>query len=73
MFDTAVVVLALGCVPETEEVRGMRARGRKYLVATQEEDGGWPATTRPAGAESYAQRVATSGWATLALLRAPAK
>src|SRR5262249_43987915 len=29
VFDTAVVMLALGVLPETEEVRGMRIRGRK--------------------------------------------
>ena len=30
--------------------------------------GRWTETTRPAGAESYAQRLSTAGWATLALL-----
>ena len=46
----------------------MIARGRAYLVATQQDDGSWTETTRPAGAESYAQRLSTTGWATLALL-----
>jgi hypothetical protein len=44
------------------------ARGRAYLVANQNPDGSWAETTRPAGAESYAQRLSTTGWATLALL-----
>ena len=42
--------------------------GRAYLLATQQEDGSWTETTRPAGATSYAQRISTTGWATLALL-----
>ena len=37
-------------------------------MARQEPDGGWVETTRPSGNQSYAQRVSTSGWATLALL-----
>jgi hypothetical protein len=31
-------------------------------------DGSWPETTRPAGQESYAQRISTTAWATLALI-----
>jgi hypothetical protein len=42
--------------------------GRRYLVERQMRDGSWPETTRPAGQESYAQRISTTGWATLALL-----
>jgi hypothetical protein len=44
------------------------ATGRRYLVATQREDGSWPPTTRPAGALSHAQRVSTTAWALLSLL-----
>jgi hypothetical protein len=44
-------------------------RGRAWLIAQQDEEGGWRETTRPAGAESYAHRISTTGWATLALLR----
>jgi hypothetical protein len=62
------VLLALCELPDDGEVRAMRARGRGYLIATQQPDGSWPETTRPAGAESYPQRLSTGGWATLALL-----
>jgi hypothetical protein len=68
VFDTALVVLALAAQAPTAEVRAWRKRGRAYLLATQEKDGSWPETTRPAGAESYAQRLSTAGWAMLALL-----
>ncbi len=69
-FDTALALLALIRIDRepTDSVRAMIQRGRAYLAATQEPDGSWPETTRPAGAESYAQRISTSGWATLALL-----
>ena len=43
-------------------------RGREFLIRAQLPDGSWPETTRPAGQESYAQRISTAGWATLALL-----
>jgi hypothetical protein len=46
----------------------MLKRGRVHLVSTQEKDGSWQETTRPSGAESYAQRISTTSWATLALL-----
>ena len=44
------------------------ARGRQFLIDRQLPDGSWPETTRPSGQESYAQRISTAGWATLALL-----
>jgi hypothetical protein len=68
VFDTAVVLLALAGQEQTAEVRAWSRRGRAYLLAAQEKDGSWAETTRPSGAESYAQRVSTSAWATLALL-----
>jgi hypothetical protein len=68
VFDTAVAVLALAAQREEDGLKAMRRRGRAYLVAGQQEDGSWPETTRPSGAQSYAQRLATAGWATLALL-----
>lgn len=46
----------------------MIERGRSYLAATQYDDGSWPETTRPAGGESYAQRMSTTAWATMALI-----
>jgi hypothetical protein len=67
-FDTAVVLLALQSQPETEEIKALLGRGRAHLLKTQEEDGSWRETTRPPDAVSYAQRVATTGWALQALL-----
>jgi hypothetical protein len=67
-FDTAVVVLALVTLADTPDLKPLIERGRAYLCTTQNADGSWPETTRPAGAESYAQRLSTTGWAMLALL-----
>ena len=67
-FDTAVAILALK--PHASEAKVARSitRARHYLIRTQLPAGGWPATTRPPGAQSYAQHVSTTGWAALALL-----
>ncbi len=67
-FDTAMALLGLAQCGPTDEVRRLIARGREYLIAGQQPDGGWTETTRPPGGESYAQRISTTGWATLALL-----
>jgi hypothetical protein len=67
-FDTAITLLALSRWPDLKEVTPFVERGRTYLVANQAEDGSWTETTRPTGGESYAQRLSTTGWATLALL-----
>lgn len=67
-FDTAIVLLGLSRLPPTEETENMIAVGREYLFSTQLSSGGWPATTRPAGHESYPQMISTSAWATLALV-----
>lgn len=67
-FDTAVVLLAMAAAKDSAETRALIRKGRAYLVATQKKDGSWQETTRPAGADSYAQRISTTGWATLALL-----
>jgi hypothetical protein len=67
-FDTALALLALSRLGSTPETRAFIARGRAYFAANQRDDGGWTETTRPAGAESYAQRISTTGWAALALL-----
>ncbi len=67
-FDTAMALLALETLRGEPDVPEMIRRGRAYLCASQEADGGWPETTRPSGASSYAQRISTTGWATLALL-----
>ncbi len=68
VFDTALVVLALQNVPTDAGLRKRVWRAVEFLIAQQEPDGGWIETTRPSGNQSYAQRISTSGWATLALL-----
>jgi hypothetical protein len=61
-FDTAVALLAIVSAGESND------RGRAWLLRAQLESGGWPPTTRPAGAQSYAQHISTSAWAALALM-----
>jgi hypothetical protein len=68
VFDTAIVLLALTTQSPTDDSTAMLRRGRAWLVAEQADDGSWRETTRPSGAESYPQRLSTTGWATLALL-----
>jgi hypothetical protein len=73
-FDTAITLLALAAASDVNRENSTNVgesvrRGRGYLIATQLAAGGWPATTRPSGFQSYAQHASTSGWATLALLR----
>lgn len=68
VFDTAIVLLSLSAQPERESLEEPIARGRKYLIARQSADGSWPPTTRPPGADSYAQQLSTTGWALQALL-----
>ena len=67
-FDTALVLLALETVRTQPGIAAMIQRGRKFLLAQQNADGSWPATTRPSGGDSYAQMMSTTGWVTLALL-----
>jgi hypothetical protein len=67
-FDTALVLLALAAQNDPSAFGEWIAQGRKYLLARQAPDGSWPPTTRPPGADSYAQRLSTTAWATLALL-----
>jgi hypothetical protein len=64
VFDTALVLLALQAAGEKRLV----ARGRDFLLHTQQPSGGWPETTRPSGSQSYAQHISTTAWAALALL-----
>jgi hypothetical protein len=71
VFDTALVLLGLVRLRGRDGVPELIRRGRDFLVRLQREDGSWPETTRPPGAESYAQRISTTGWATLALLANP--
>ena len=69
VFDTALALLALAELPREAEVTAMIRRGRSFLLTQQQPAGDWAATTRPSGGASYAQRLSTTGWATLALLR----
>ncbi|MDQ3623459.1 MAG: hypothetical protein M3463_13380, partial [Verrucomicrobiota bacterium] len=67
-FDTALVLLALAGLRDPPAAGEMIKRGRFFLAARQGADGSWPATTRPPGGDSYAQRVSTTAWAAIALL-----
>ncbi len=67
-FDTALVLLAFAKVRPQPGITAMMQRGRAYLKTQQNDDGSWPATTRPSGGASYAQMISTTGWVTLALL-----
>jgi hypothetical protein len=67
-FDTALALLALKRVSSEDGVKQMMKRSREALLAMQEKEGNWPETTRPAREVSYAQRIATTAWATRALL-----
>lgn len=62
VFDTALAVMALAAT-DAEAAK----RGRAWLLAAQLPPGGWPATTRPSGGNSYAQHVSTTAWAAMAL------
>ena len=78
VFDTAIAVLALSALNvepriarstyRPEELLAAIAKGKAFIESQQRPDGSWPETTRPAGQESYPQRVSTTGWALLALL-----
>jgi hypothetical protein len=67
-FDSAAVVLALAQLKKQPEVQAMLRRGLAFLISRQQPDGSWEETTRPSGGESYAQRISTTAWVTLALL-----
>lgn len=68
-FDTAIALLGLARSGDgSTPVRRALAQGRAFLLEQQSDDGSWAETTRPSGGTSYAQRVSTTGWATLALM-----
>jgi hypothetical protein len=67
-FDTALVLLALMQPESLHAADAMMNRGRAFLLSQQQEDGSWIETTRPPGNVSYAQRISTTGWVTLALI-----
>ena len=64
VFDTAVVVIAV----RGQGLDGLVTKGRAWLLAKQQAEGGWPETTRPPGSQSYAQHISTTAWALMALL-----
>jgi hypothetical protein len=66
-FDTAIVLLALTALDD-ESLQPLVERGRTWLIQQQFASGGWPATTRPAGGDSYAQSISTTAWCLQALL-----
>ena len=68
VFDTSLALLALARAKNHAGVTKSIRQGRAFLEKEQNADGSWPETTRPAGGESYAQRISTTGWALLALL-----
>ena len=72
-FDTAIAILSLVQQSKRPDVKQQIEAGRAYLTSCQLTDGSWPETTRPSGAESYAQRISTTAWATLAMLAARGK
>jgi hypothetical protein len=75
-FDTALALIGLSRSKGAARKDGREwtefddeiGRAREFLVTLQLSDGSWPETTRPPGAESYAQRVSTTAWAAMALL-----
>jgi hypothetical protein len=68
VVDTALAVIALSRQSNRESLAPLIAAGRAYLIAQQQADGSWPPTTRPPGADSYAQQSSTTAWALQALL-----
>jgi hypothetical protein len=66
-FDTSLALLALHRRDPALHAGAIQA-ARRFLAALQLSPGGWPETTRPAGYQSYAQHVSTTGWVTLALV-----
>jgi hypothetical protein len=68
VFDTALVLLALAEIRDKSATPEMIKRGRKFLIAEQNSDGSWAATTRPRGSHSYAQLISTTAWAAMALM-----
>lgn len=67
-FDTALALIAMSPFRAEVRVAAAISRGRAALVLMQRPDGSFPTTTRPPGAESYAQSLSTAGWATIALI-----
>jgi len=74
VFDTALVLIALSSqAAHDPKTKAWLARGRKFLLDRQRDDGSWPPTTRPSGGETYAGQLSTSAWAVQALLATRSK
>ncbi|MAV35369.1 MAG: hypothetical protein CMJ59_07910 [Planctomycetaceae bacterium] len=67
-YDTAIVLLALAQQDARKPFAKLLQTGRSWLINAQLKDGSWLETTRPAESESYAHRISTTAWATLALI-----
>ena len=67
-YDTAIVLIALAQQKPNKSYQSLLRAGRSWLIKQQLEDGSWAETTRPANSESYAHRISTTAWATLALI-----
>ncbi|HTM56263.1 MAG TPA: hypothetical protein VL175_19695 [Pirellulales bacterium] len=68
VFDTALALIALSSQATLDsKAKAWLARGRKFLLDRQRDDGSWPPTTRPSGGESYAGQLSTTAWAVQAL------
>ena len=67
-YDTAIVLIALAQQKPNKSYQPLLQAGRSWLIKQQLQDGSWAETTRPANSESYAHRISTTAWATLALI-----
>lgn len=67
-YDTAIVLIALAQQKPNKPYQPILQAGRSWLIKQQLQDGSWVETTRPANSESYAHRISTTAWATLALI-----
>ncbi|MEE3372839.1 MAG: prenyltransferase/squalene oxidase repeat-containing protein [Planctomycetota bacterium] len=67
-YDTAIALIALAQQKPNKPYQPLLQAGRSWLIKQQLEDGSWAETTRPADSESYAHRISTTAWASLALI-----
>lgn len=67
-YDTALALLAVLKLPQSETLHKFQTQAVKFLLSMQLDEGEWDGTTRPRGTESYAHRVSTTAWVLQALL-----
>ena len=72
-YDTAIALIALAQQQPNKPYQPLLQAGRSWLISKQLRDGSWVETTRPANSESYAHRISTTAWATLALIATQAQ